>query len=44
MILVKVKLVMEVVVVLKMVLMDVDHAINVEGDRGAAKLANWFTK
>ena len=44
MILVKVKVVMEVVVDLKMVLMDVDHAINVEGDRGAAKLANWFTK
>ena len=44
MILVKVKLVMEVVVVLKMVLMEVDHAMNVEGNREAAKLANWFTK
>ena len=44
MILVKVKVVMEEIVVLKMVLMELDHAINVEGDRGAAKLANWFTK
>ena len=30
--------------VLKMVLMEVDHAMNVEGNREAAKLANWFTK
>ena len=39
-----VKVVMEVVVVLKMVLMEVEHTMNVEGDREAAKLANWFTK
>ena len=45
MVLVKVEVVaMEVVVVMKMVLMEVDHAMNVEGNREAAKLANWFTK
>ena len=44
MILVKVKVVMEVVVVLKMVLMEVDHAMNVEGDREAVKVANLVYK
>ena len=43
-VLVKVKVAIEVLVVMKMVLIEVDHAINVEGDREAAKVANLVHK
>ena len=44
MVLVKVKVAIEVLVVMKMVLIEVDHAINMEGDREAAKVANLVHK
>ena len=43
-VLVKVNVSIEVLVVMKMVLIEVDHAINVEGDREAAKVANLVHK
>ena len=43
-VLVKVKVAIEVLVVMKMVLIEVDHAINMEGDREAAKVANLVYK
>ena len=41
---VEVKVTIEVIVVMKMVLMEVDHAINVEGDREAVKVTNLVYK
>ena len=43
-VLVKVKVAIEVLVVMKMVLIEVNHAINVEGDRETAKVANLVYK
>ena len=43
-VLVKVNVSIEVLVVMKMVLIEVDHATNVEGDREAAKMANLVYK
>ena len=43
-VLVKVNVSIEVLVVMKMVLIEVDHAINVEGDRETAKVANLVYK
>ena len=44
MVIVEVKVTIEVIVVMKMVLMEVDHAINVEGDREAVKVTNLVYK
>ena len=44
MVIVEVKVTIEVLVVMKMVLIEVDHAINMEGDREAAKVANLVHK